>query len=581
MEENTVKTENMTVKTVTISEIPKEETQNVTVKKETDLVNTEEVNDKTEGIEIDLPIKSEIILDKEELVDKTDSSLTEQIPEKMELQTMNTLSETKLERVIIPSKDIEPLTTAITPIAQKLVSEQLNSPLEGKENIPIIETGDTATKHSLEVIEVPYKNKQPDLRDAQSDLFRNSFIHEVKKRKLDILKEGGLEVTPVRSTPLNAPVKDNRPSVIHQASPPFPIISKPVRIESMPPPTFSAPSRRLSQSYNSPQVKISPSTPIKKPPASTNSFQFVNDLTPPKVVQSKSIYSYSEKTIYGNPKDILTSQSEPVVPKLISSIPRTGGDPVDLSVSSPQKPVVEIMRVPHIGLSSPYNRDTVTKNLYKSNNVNSIIGGRKLTPNLEITLVGPSKKSSPGMLKPASYTPVAQPSSTSQYRSHKRYYNEYYNPSKIAKSGENGKYKTSNVQSQKSNADINVPHPFKGSSGNQLKQSLPQTPPSMKPFSNPNLPAFPPYLPQLYDQATKGLTPYLPILDPAMYYSAAFQSLYSSGALNSSPLLHVPTPEQLKLYTELMAHGRLNFPFPLPPEGSPSSVLNSNNFKKP
>lgn len=542
-----IKTESMTVKAeCTNSETPlvKIEYATTVIKDEPEVINPEIVQNST--------IKTEVIPIKIEPLDiKTEESSVI----KIETQVEEIATEIKVEAFIKSSKDIEPLTTAVTPIAQ------LNSTVEGKENIPIIKTGDTASKNSPEIIEVPYKET------PKVESVHNTFIHEVKKRKLDILKEGGLEVTPVRPTLMNTPIKDSsRPSVIHQASPPsFQLLSKSIKIDVMPPPTITTtPARRMSQSYNASQVKITPSK--KQAPSTTNSFQY-NSATPPKVLQSKSIYSYSEKTIYGNPKEILASPVQPVVPKFIGGIPRTGGDPVDLSVNSPQKPIVEIMRVPQVSLGSPYNRDSVTKNLYKSSTPNSLMDGRKLAPNLEITLVGPSKKNAPVMLKPYNYTPPVQqiqhqsPSSSSQYHTKKRFSSDYRPMSKIAKNDEK--------------LHTYPGRPKLDTGSNQLKPTLPQA----QPFAPPRVPVPPQFLPQLYEQA-KGLSPYLPILDPAMYYSAALQSLYTSGALNSSPLLHVPTPEQLKFYADLMAHGRFNFPFPLPQDGTSSPRVNNNSKKQ-
>lgn len=214
--------------------------------------------------------------------------------------------------------------------------------------------------------------------------------------------------------------------------------------------------------------------------------------------------------------------------------------------------------------------------------------GRRLGPNLEITLVGPNGKSStpPTLHKP--YYPAAQlhsphPSS-SPYQHQKRYSSDYYSPNKIPKSDENGKYgKSLPSYHNDMKAGLNIPNPYASKKADMMNNHLKhvsQNHPQMKHFPNPSLPAFSPYLSQVYD-GNKTLPPYVPLLDPAMYYSAAMQSLYSSNALSSvPPILPIPTPEQLKFYTELMAHGRLNLPFQLPPDGNPPTV-NNNNLKKP
>ncbi|KAJ8961463.1 hypothetical protein NQ318_014711 [Aromia moschata] len=216
----------------------------------------------------------------------------------------------KTESTKIPEKNAEPLTSAATPVPQKVSPDQMMSPIEGKENIPVIKTGDVATKNSPEVIEVPYKPKLPEAVNVEPDTYKSTFIHEVKKRKLDILKRRRSRVRPPLPSPI---IKDGRPTVIQQTTSPAQIISKPIKAEIMPPPPInSLPPKRthisIPQALNISQVKVAPTTPIKppKPSLATNPYSYVNGSTPPRVVQSKSIYSYSEKTVYGNPKDILS-----------------------------------------------------------------------------------------------------------------------------------------------------------------------------------------------------------------------------------------------------------------------------------
>ncbi|KAJ8971753.1 hypothetical protein NQ314_000570 [Rhamnusium bicolor] len=606
-----IKTESMTVKT----EYANIKIENTSEKIECTTIKSEQVTLKSEKSHM----KADIIPVKAESKPvKLDPSVmkAEIVPVKME-PIKHEKSEIKMEAVAIksestniPEKNAEPLTSAATPVAQKVSPDKLMSPVEGKENIPLIKTGDTATKNSPEIIEVPYKPKVPEVVNVESDAYKgisSTFIHEVKKRKLDILKEGGLEVTPVRPTMTNLPNKDGRPTVIQQITPPAQIISKHSKQEIMPPPAINTvPPKRMNitipQALNISQVKVSPATPIKPvkpvPVPSTNSFPFANRSTPPKVVQSKSIYSYSEKTVYGNPKDILcpTIKSAVHTPKFISTIPRqNGGDPVDLSVNSPQKPIVEIMRIPQSPSASsytPYNRDTVTKNLYKTTST-PIMDGRRLGPNLEITLVGPNNKNSTHNLQKQYNYPPAQlhsSQSNSQFQHQKRFSSDYYSPNKMSKNDENGKYNKHIFlpphRDSKSNIDISIPNPYTNKSPsikadpiNSHMKQMSQSQSAIKHFPNHNLPAFSPYLTQMYE-GNKGIPPYLPLIDPAMYYSAAMQSLYTSSALSSAaPMLPIPTPEQLKFYTELMAHGRLNFPFQLPQDSN--QAINNNNLKKP
>ncbi|KAJ8921969.1 hypothetical protein NQ315_008606, partial [Exocentrus adspersus] len=617
-----IKTESMTVKTEYVQSKP----ENANQEADSGVADTTEfLTCKTESVSIEMkaeitPVINENASISENPLVETDYSATkaEIVPlncepvkeESSEIKPMEPVPvpiptpvpvAVKSESMKIPEKDAEPVTSAATPAVEKVPPEKIMSPVEGKENIPIMKLADTPSKNSLEIVDVPNKPKPSEV-DAT-----NTFI-EVKKRKLDILKEGGLEVTPVKPV-ITSPTKDIRPSVIQTVTPPAQIISKPLKPEMMPPPSISSvPPKRMHlavpQALNINQMKTPPVTPtsktIKTPP-SPSSFPFVNGCTPPKVVQSKSIYCYSERTVYGNPKDILPSTKERdlhprmiCAPKFVGVPRQKGGDPVDLSVNSPQKPVVEIMRIPQIPISSahsPYNRDSVTKNLYKT--TSPIMDGRRLGPNLEITLVGPNGKSGvPNLPKPYSYHPPpmhSPQSSSNPYQQHKRVSSDYYSPNKMAKNDENGKYtKSMPMLHNDVKTGLNIPNPYMNKSpsikadlvNNHLKH-MSQNQPPIKHYPNPPLPTFSPYLSQLYD-GNKTIPPYLPLLDPAMYYSAAMQSMYSSNAMNSvPPILPVPTPEQLKFYTELMAHGRLHLPFQLPQDGSPSMVNNNNNLKKP
>nr|CAH7741684.1 unnamed protein product [Callosobruchus chinensis] len=442
-----------------------------------------------------------------------------------------------------------------------VASEGAASPKSSEEPIPYASLGSTAQNHGFESKENSLEQERSEITitPAAAESFKNKFIQEVKKRKLDILKEGGLEVTPVKpSLLLDSPA---RPSVIQQTSSPKP----------MQPPSVTSVPRRTSadfpQTLNISKIRIPPTTPTKKPSVATtnNSFAFMNGTVPPKVVQSKSIYTYSEKTIYGNPKDVLTTFQPAVAhtPKFRDTIPQhSGGDPVDLSVTSPQKPVLEIMRVPQLPYT-PYNRDTVTKNL-----TTPLMDGRRLGPNLEITLVNPKNKASNqttanSQPKPHSYSAQGHVSST-QSQSQKRRVSDYYSPRKMMKSDDKF-VKPLPV-------DLNVPNPFKNSSQPKAQTSKPS-------MASPTLPTFPPFLAQLYEQTAKsGISPYLPFMDPAMYYSATMQNLYSAQSLNNASFLPIPTPEQIKLYTELMARSRLNFPMQMPLDGVNSFV--NNNLKK-
>ncbi|CAH1175581.1 unnamed protein product [Phaedon cochleariae] len=515
---NPVKIEYTTAKSETISPTadlnPEKTSENVTISVtiETNLVKTESCpvssvvkfeNISNASVKIEpTEIKNEDIKREQEEIKRE--------PEEIEPQSVKTE----------PARTITP-----TPVAPNSPASDVNLPVEGKENIPVLQTRDSETpsQHHLEM-ETTLKSRLPEV-DPETDSCR------IKKRKLDILKEGGLEVTPVKPSSL----KDLRPSVIQVSTPPV------QKREIMPPPVGITVHQKRSpinvpQSLNISHVKgSSPSTPTKKATSPSGSFPFLTGSTPPKVMQSRSIYSYSEKVVYGNPKDIFP-KSSPHAPKFAHpSLPRqSGGDPVDLSVNSPQKPFVETMRAPPSTSISPYNRDSVTKNLYKTNT--QLMEGRRLGPNLEITLVGPNK-------------PYTSPTSSNYPQAQKRLSPEDNPISRYNK----------RVASAKPSV-FAKPEP------------MAKMPPP-KPHSSPALPSFPPYLTQLYEQVNKGLPPYLPFIDPTMYYTAAMQNMYSGGNVNSAPpMMPIASAEQLKLYAELMAHGRLPFPFSL--------QTDNNNTKK-
>ncbi|KAG5867632.1 hypothetical protein JTB14_036076 [Gonioctena quinquepunctata] len=577
-----MKTESMTVKTelstvITQSKPVKIEYATVKMKIETNLVKTERSPVKVEEssfVKIENLASSSVKIEPAPIkIEKNSTPPVKSEPLTMSLERVKKeVTETKEDTISIKTESVVcPVTTAATTVSVGVVMP----PVEGKENIPLITTDEGSAKSNLEVIEGLFKPQISEIIE-ETDTFRNNFSQEVKKRKLDILKEGGLEVTPVRPLSMSS-TKDGRPSVIHQTMP-VQMVPKPGKIEVMPPPTSTAPQKRIHitniQSHIG-HVKNTSKTPTKKIPPCTTSFAFANGSTPPKVVQSKSIYSYSEKTIYGNPKDILcpTMKAMAHTPKFVDCLPRyNGGDPVDLSVNSPQKPVIEIMRVPYSSSCSPYNRDSVTKNLYKTNS--PLMDGRRLGPNLEITLVAPNSKNVSNAQKLHNFTQTSSSQMHIQsgpHQSLKMASADYYSPRKSARNEVNRKHN----KSPSPHVDANMFTRPETSSSSQMKM-MSQSPSSVKHYTNQSLPTFPPYLSQLYEQASKGLPPYLPLIDPATYYAAAVQNMYSTSAMNSAPLIPIPSPEQLKFYAELMAQNRLPFPFQLPTDTS----VNNKNMKK-
>lgn len=190
----------------------------------------------------------------------------------------------------------------------------------------------------------------------EDDVTGETVITEVKKQKLDILKQGGLEVTPVRN--VSASRKESRPSVIQTAvTHRVEIIPNDVKVDDkkqMPPPTQMATlTKRPPQVH--PVIPAVP-TPITSKSffhsTSNKGFPFSNR-SPPKVLQSKSIYTPSEETIYGDPKDIFQPTIQNIQsPKFMDAArhPPTGGGILDLTVKSPQKPPgIQVAQMP------PYN----------------------------------------------------------------------------------------------------------------------------------------------------------------------------------------------------------------------------------
>lgn len=254
-----------------------------------------------------------------------------------------------------------PVSVTLTPPPEKdikeIKSEVYNKP-QGKENIPLID--DKATKaKSPEVIDLESENTGS--RDKL-------VIPSLKKRKLEILREGGLEVTAIDL--------DSRPSVIHSKSSTIrngheegkssnfavpsttgPIVPKLISVTVTPDISHMLPAQ--SSSSTGSDEKSSPmrhsipnSTRTASPSLSQNNVRSPNGVSrvinlgssnnsnllqlyananvsmtknsnrygspnpqpqpaatrttvPPKVTQSRSMFSNNEKTVYGNPKDVL------------------------------------------------------------------------------------------------------------------------------------------------------------------------------------------------------------------------------------------------------------------------------------
>ncbi|XP_063371173.1 uncharacterized protein LOC134659461 [Cydia amplana] len=220
-----------------------------------------------------------------------------------------------------------------------------------------------------EIVEVPYKPKTPEIIDL--DEYPES-PQAVKKKKLDLLKERGLEVTALPGVPAPWP-----PSP-HPSLPSLtPLVLAPAQHQIMT-------QAQLFQMYNI------------IPPAYPNG-------VPPKVIQATSAFGSSgpEKTVYGNPKDPFMPPPHVLLGTPLKSqrnsavaVPSTPPqDILDLTCKTTpgQKPAVEIVRIPSV--PSPSKVSNPAQNLTK--NYTLIDGKAVVGSNLEITLVNPKSQTPP------------------------------------------------------------------------------------------------------------------------------------------------------------------------------------------
>ncbi|XP_063543566.1 AT-rich interactive domain-containing protein 5B-like isoform X2 [Cydia strobilella] len=242
-----------------------------------------------------------------------------------------------------------------------------------------------------EIVEVPYKPKTPEIIDL--DEYPES-PQAVKKKKLDILKERGLEVTALPGAPAPWPPGAPR-GPIAPLAPLAPLVLSPaVQHQIMT-------QAQIFQMYN-----IIPPT-------------YPNGV-PPKVIQATSAFGSSgpEKTVYGNPKDPFMPPPHvllgtPLKTQRNSTVAAPSTPPQDIldltckTLPPGQKPAVEIVRIPSV--PSPSKVSSTGQNLTK--NYTLIDGKAVVGSNLEITLVNPKsqtptksrqqKRSSNGKFVPA------------------------------------------------------------------------------------------------------------------------------------------------------------------------------------
>ncbi|XP_011269256.1 rho GTPase-activating protein gacJ isoform X3 [Camponotus floridanus] len=374
----------------------------------------------------------------------------------------------------------------------KLDPKQTTLLAQGKENIPLF-GGEKFTEKTI----VPPVCRSPEVIDLEneSDTSRDKIIiPSFKKRKLEILREGGLEVTAVDL--------DARPSVIQssvatspQQTPPPPPLPSAMRSTEekqpsispypMPATPNSIPKlisvtvtpdigHMLPQEHQNHQsrVPVGKQQPVHHnnnnnstmnnnnvtnsrvinlgnsnnallqlyananvaPPISATIPQQPNNrilpipngrLMPPKVTQSRSIFMHNEKTVYGNPKDILISPKHRSVHPHQQSQQRSQysqmsndigqGGVLDLTQKSNEKPTfprpsLEIVRVPVVPRPNPLNLEM--RNLSGAKDkptldrssadcskrvsfppYQNVIDSRTIASNnLEITLVNPKQK---------------------------------------------------------------------------------------------------------------------------------------------------------------------------------------------
>lgn len=389
----------------------------------------------------------------------------------------------------------------------KLDPKQTTLLAQGKENIPLF-GGEKFADKTI----VPPVSRSPEVIDLEneSDTSRDKIIiPSFKKRKLEILREGGLEVTAVdldarpsviqsnvamslqqqqqQPSPLPATIKsteEKQPSISPYPLPVTPnSIPKLISVTVTPDIGHMLPSPQNHQNHqprisavkqlpahhnnnnismmnnnnviNSRVINLGSSNnaallqlyananvvPSTIPPAQqANNRCFVSPnipngrLLPPKVTQSRSIFVHNERTVYGNPKDILISpkyrslhlhqqQQQRSQHPQMSSSNDVGQGVLDLTQKSSEKPTfprpsLEIVRVPVVQRPNPLNLDVRNSLAAKDKSSDrpaadcpkrvpfpayqNVIDSRTIASNnLEITLVNPKHKNNHHLSMPS------------------------------------------------------------------------------------------------------------------------------------------------------------------------------------
>lgn len=445
--------------------------------------------------------------------------ITQQVPPScsppgLPVSTVVTNASTVVTLTPPPEKDMKEI---------KLDPKQTNLLAQGKENIPLF--GEKSIFAEKTMVVPP--SRSPELIDleTESDTSRDKIIiPSFKKRKLEILREGGLEVTAVDL--------DARPSVIQSniVPPPLPATMKspeekppisyplPVTPNSIPKlisvtvtpdighmlpspqehqnpanhhhprlPTTAAAAKQLAHHNNNNSITnnnnvnsrvinvgnsnnaallqlyananaMPPNSAAIAAAQANNRFVPPNvpngRLLPPKVTQSRSIFVHNERTVYGNPKDILIppkyrsshlhphqqhqQQHRLQHPQSCSSNDAGHGSILDLTQKTNEKPTfprpsLEIVRVPTVPRPNPLNLEMRNSSVSKDKPTDcskrvpfpayqNVIDSRTIASNnLEITLVNPKQKNN--HLSAPPHVQVPNPSSKSsmmQNSAHRR-----------------------------------------------------------------------------------------------------------------------------------------------------------------
>lgn len=377
----------------------------------------------------------------------------------------------------------------------KLDPKQTTLLAQGKENIPLFGEKPIFTEKA---IVAPRSPEVIDLEN-ESDTSRDKIIiPSFKKRKLEILREGGLEVTAVdldaRPSVIQSSVTPTPPTVKSEdkLSSPYPLsvtpnsVPKLISVTVTPDighmlpspqenqinhhqqPRFQSQGKQHPVHYNNNNSTTNNNNTTNSKvinlgssnnagllqlyananmvPASAT--QMVNSnnrfvppnvpngriILPPKVTQSRSIFAHNEKTVYGNPKDILISPKyRPTTHQRIQPQPIGNSDfsgnvgvldltqkPIEKATFS--RPSLEIVRVPVVPRPNPLNlemrksptiKDKPTDCMTKRASFpgyQTVLDSRTMASNnLEITLVNPKQKINNHSSVPSSHVQIPSP----------------------------------------------------------------------------------------------------------------------------------------------------------------------------